>query len=297
MVTQITLELIVQATILGLLVGGVYALMSSGLTLVFGIMEVINVAQGALLLVSAYITFTLWSKLNVDPLLSMVVTVPAMFVMGLLLYKGVLARLKDEFSAFTVLVTFAIALAFEGILGYIFGGDFVSVRPSYARGSFNVGEYYLPISRVIACGFALVTLVILYLLISRTKLGRAIRATIQHRNAAQLIGVDVDRITAITFAIGIATAGIGGTLLSILTSFYPATHYLWIARLLSIIVLGGMGSLPGALVGALILGTAESLASVTISLSLSPIVFYIFLFVTLLVRPRGLLGKVTRGGI
>lgn len=297
MVLHLTPQLIVQAIILGFLAGGVYALMSSGLTLLFGIMQVINIAQGALLVAAAYITYVLWTRLELDPLLSVLVSVPAMFLLGLVLYWGLLSRVREEFSAFTVLMTFALAIALEGLLGYGFGGNFRSVRPAYVGRSIELGDYYFPIVRLLACAFAVVTLILLYLLMTRTKLGRAIRATIQDRRAAQLVGVDVERVTAITFAIGIATTGVGGMLLSILTTFFPATHYLWISRLLSIIVLGGMGSLPGAVVGALILGNAESLAAVTISLSWSPIVFYVFLFIILIVRPQGLFGTVTRRGI
>lgn len=297
MVTTFSPQLIAQAVILGLLVGGVYALMSSGLTLVFGIMEIVNVAQGALLLVAAYMTYVLWTYVHIDPLLSVVVTLPIMFLFGLFLYRVVLSRLKYEFGAYSVLVTFAVALVLEGIVGYFFGGDFVTARPDYIRGSLSIGEYYLPYSRLIACGYAIATLIALYLLLTRSTLGRAIRATIQNRHAAQLVGVDVERVTAITFAVGIATAGVGGALLAVLTSFYPASHYLWTGQLLSIIVLGGMGSLPGAVIGALIMGCAESLAAVSISLSWSPIVYYVLLFFTLLFRPQGLLGMKTRRGI
>lgn len=297
MIVHLTPQLLVQALILGFLAGGVYALMSAGLTLLFGIMQVINIAQGALLVAAAYITYVLWTWVQLDPLLSVVITVPVMFGLGLLIHRGILSRVTEEFSAFSVLVTFALAIALEGFLGYVFGGNFRSVRPVYIGRSIELGAYYVPIVRLLACGFAVITLVVLYLIMTRTKLGRAIRATIQDRRAAQLVGVDVERVTAVTFAIGIATTGVGGALLSILTSIYPATHYLWISRLLSIIVLGGMGSLPGAVVGALILGNAESVAAVTISLSWSPIVFYLFLFVILIVRPQGLFGTVTRRGI
>lgn len=295
MVTNITPQLIIQALLLGLLVGGVYALMSSGLTLVFGIMKVINIAQGAFLVLSAYVSYVLYSNWQIDPLLSVVVTVPMMFGIGAVFYSGVIKRLTTEFSAFTVLVTFALAITIEGILGTIFGGDFVSARPAYARGSITLGDYYyIPVSRLITFIFAALTLITLYWLMSRSKLGRSIRATIQNRSAAQLVGVDVERVTAITFAIGVATAGVGGSLLTLLTTFYPASHLLWISRLLAIIVLGGMGSLPGAVVGALILGGAESIAAVTISLSWSPIVFYILLLIILLLRPQGLLGTLSR---
>jgi branched-chain amino acid transport system permease protein len=143
---------------------------------------------------------------------------------------------------------------------------------------------------------ALIALLLLYLLMSRTDLGRAIRATVQNRDAAQLVGVNIARVQALTFGIGLATVAAGGALFSLIWTFNASDHEEWISKLLSIIVLGGMGSLPGALIAALIMGVAESVSAVVMSSYISPIVFYLILFITLILRPQGLLGTVIRKG-
>jgi branched-chain amino acid transport system permease protein len=154
----------------------------------------------------------------------------------------------------------------------------------------------LPVVRVLGFSVAVLTLFILYLLLARTDLGRAIRATVQNRDAAQLVGVNVARVQALTFGLGLATVGVGGAVFSLMWSFNAASHEEWISKLLSIIVLGGMGSLPGALIAALIMGVVESMAAVTMSSYISPIVFYLILFLTLIFRPQGLMGSVIRKG-
>ena len=143
---------------------------------------------------------------------------------------------------------------------------------------------------------AVVTLFALYLVLTRTDLGRAIRATVQNRDAAQLVGVNVARVQALTFGLGLATVAVGGAVFSLIWNFNAASHEEWISKLLSVIVLGGMGSLPGALIAALIMGVVESTAAVTMSSYISPIVFYLILFLTLIFRPQGLMGTVIRKG-
>ena len=169
-----------------------------------------------------------------------------------------------------------------------------SVKPEYANEVIKFATYRLPLTRLIGFGSALLVLFILYLILQHTNLGRAIRATIQDRNAAQLVGVNVQMVSALTFGIGIATAAAGGSLLSMIYSFNASSQTDWITRVLSVIVLGGMGSLPGALIASLILGVMEQLTAIVITLYWSPIVFYIALFFILIVRPQGLLGEVVR---
>ncbi|MDO8753596.1 MAG: branched-chain amino acid ABC transporter permease, partial [Anaerolineales bacterium] len=169
-----------------------------------------------------------------------------------------------------------------------------SVKPEYASEVIKFMTYRIPVTRLIGFGAALLVLLILYLILYRTNLGRAIRATIQDQNAAQLVGVNVQAVSALTFGIGIATAAVGGSLLSMIYSFNASSQTDWITRVLSIIVLGGMGSLPGAFIAAIILGVMEQLTAVTITLYWSPIVFYLFLFLTLIFRPQGLMGEIVR---
>jgi len=288
-----SLHLFVQTLILGVLVGGVYALMSSGLTLIFGVMRVINVAHGAFLVLGAYLTYVLFQNLKIDPLVSILITMPLFFGLGWVLQRYMLSRIESPEQT-SVLVTFALALVMEGLLGAFFQTTVRSVKPSYATEALVFLTYRFPVTRLMGFGVALLIMLLLYLILQYSQVGRAIRATIQDPRAAQLVGINVTIVSAFTFALGVSTAAAGGSLLSMIYSFNPSSQADWIARTLSIIVLGGMGSLPGALVAALILGVMEQLTAIVITLYWSPIVFYFFLFFTLIVRPQGLLGEIIR---
>jgi branched-chain amino acid transport system permease protein len=190
----------------------------------------------------------------------------------------------------SVLLTFAIALMIEGSIGLAWKGVFRSVTPGYFDDSFKVGAIYVATARLYACAVAVVVLVGLWLMLTRTWAGRAIRASSQNMQAAQLMGIDVAAVGALTFALGVATTGAGGSLISVLYPFFPASHYQWISRLLGIIVLGGMGSLPGAIAGAILIGMGESLTSTYISPQWTTAVPYVVILIVLLGRPQGLLG-------
>jgi branched-chain amino acid transport system permease protein len=287
----------IQTVILGLLLGGIYALAASGLTLIFGVMGVINVTQGAFLVLAAYLTWVLWDSLGIDPIVLTVVTTPAMFGVGWLTYKLIIRRIRDAPAAMTVLATFALGLMIVGLLGMIFSNDFKSVTPSYYNDAIHIGQFYLPTARLLGCAVAVVMLVALWVLLTRTWLGRAIRAAAENPTGARLMGIDVGLIAALTFAIGTATTGAGGSLISILFPFFPSTAYLWISRLLGIIVLGGMQSLKGAFVGSLLMGVAELLVSTYVSPAWTTAVPYIVIFVVLLLRPQGLFGSSARSDV
>lgn len=292
-------SVLVQVTVVGLLTGGVYALMAAGLTLIFGVMKVINIAHGAFLILSAYIAYWLFTSIGLDPLLSVVVSVPVLFLTGVVFQRYALSRLKNE-PGLIVLITFSLALVIEGLLSALWGSTGRSIRTWYTGEVFIVplGDITLrlPWVRLAGFGLAVGALAALYVLLARTNLGRAIRATIQNRTAAQLVGVNVASIQALTFGIGLATGAAGGALFSAIWTFNSSSHEEWIAKLLSVIVLGGMGSLPGAFIAALIMGLVEALAAVTMSSYISPIVFYVILFLTLIFRPQGLLGVRVREG-
>ena len=281
----------VQSIVLGLLIGGTYALLASGLTLIFGVMGVINIAHGAFLILAAFVTYSIWTATGLDPLVSVLFTAPMMFVFGWLLYRGTVEHVRGAHVSSSVLLTFAIALVLEGAMGLIWGNTSHSVRPSYVNESFTIGEIFLPKAQVYGGALAVVVLTGLYLFLTRTWLGRAIRASAVNPSGAALVGVNVSAVAALTFAVGTAAAGAGGSIVSVLYPFLPGSHYQWIARLLGIIVLGGMGSLPGAVIGALLLGIAETLTVTYISPAWATAVPYLFIFVVLLVRPQGLMGS------
>jgi len=281
---------LVQAILLGLLIGGVYALMASGLTLIFGVMRIINVAQGAFLVLVAYLTWWIWSRTGTDPILLSLVMVPLMFGAGWLLYHGVFRRIRGSTPSMSVLLSFGLAILIEGALGLTAGTRFRSATPSYFDESFRVGSLALPKAQLYGCAAAVLVLGLLYAVLNRTWAGRAIRATAENPSGAALVGISASSVAALAFAIGTATAGVGGAVLAVLYPFFPASHYDWISRLLGIIVLGGMGSLPGALLGALVLGMAETLTATYGSLRWSTLVFYIVIVAVLLLRPHGIFG-------
>jgi branched-chain amino acid transport system permease protein len=288
---------LIQTIVLGLLIGGVYALMASGLTLIFGVMNIVNVAQGALLVLGALFTFELWTRLGLDPLLAILITTPVMFGLGWAMYWLFISRIRHAPASVAVLLTFAMAITLEGAMGLVWKNVYRSVTPSYFASSFHLGGLFFPRAQLFGCVAAAIVLSVLYFVLTRTWMGRAIRACSVNPQGAQLVGVSIGAVAALTFAMGVATAGAGGSILSILYAFFPASHYQWISRLLGIIVLGGMGSLPGAVVGALILGVAETMTATYVSINWAVAVFYVVIMVVLLIRPQGLMGQKLRSDV
>ena len=282
---------LIQAIILGVLIGGVYALMASGLTLVFGIMKVINVAQGALVILAAYLSYALWSHLGIDPFLSIFIVMPAMFVLGVAVQLVFVRSLSGpDASELSLLVTWALALGIEGVLSVIFKTTYRVSLPSYSDTTWTVFGYQ--INEVRALGFITsgILLVLLSLLLTRTKFGRAVRATVQNPTAATLLGVDAKQVQTLSFGLGVSMASAAGAVYGVIYPFNPGSHYDLISRLLSIVVLGGLGSLGGAVFAALGMGIVESIVAVEISPIWAALSFFVVLIAFLLVRPQGIFG-------
>jgi branched-chain amino acid transport system permease protein len=282
---------LIQAIILGVLVGGVYALMASGLTLVFGIMKVINVAQGALVILAAYLSYALFSHAHIDPFLSILIVTPAMFVLGVAVQLVFVRSLRGpDASDLSLLVTWALALGIEGVLSVIFKTTFRVTSPSYADNSWSILGYRISEVRFFAFVASAVLLLLLSLLLTRTRFGRSVRATVQNPTAATLLGVDANRVQTLSFGLGVSMAAAAGAVYGVIYPFNPGSHYDLISRLLSIVVLGGLGSLGGAVVAALGMGVIESIVAVEISPIWASFSFFIVLLVFLLLRPQGIFG-------
>ncbi len=288
---------IIQVLLLGLALGGVYALMSSGMTLIFGVMRIVNLAHAAFIIMAAYIAFWLFKLWKVDPIVSLLVTMPVMFLVGIVYYRALFASRADKsgFTDITVLVTFASALVIEGLLSYFFTGIYRSTNPVYATKPFLLGPFFIPQSQVYATAISIVLIVSLWMFLRYSRVGNAIRATMQNRNSAQVVGVNVAWISMITFGIGLALAGAAGSLLSFIFTFFPSKHVAWIGMLMSLVVLGGIGSLMGAMLGSFLLAVIAAYVSFYIGPAWAPITFYLALFLILLFRPQGLLGKKVEG--
>lgn len=282
--------LILEGIILGVLTGGVYALMSSGLTLVFGVMDIINVGQGALVILGAYLSYVLEQYLHLDLFLGLIVTMPVMFLFGLLV-SLVFRPIKRDRTMLSVLVTFGMALIIEGLLNLVFSANLVQLHAWYIDDSFPIGGFYLPYIYVFGFLLAVVLMLALYLLLYRTRFGQSLRASMQNRTAAELIGINVERISAITLGIGIALAAAGGMAFGATNAFNAGSSYDLISRLLAIIVFGGMGSLSGALIASVGMLVIEDVTSILWSPTWATTVFFILLVIILVLRPQGLLGQ------
>ncbi len=285
------MNLIIEAVITGILSGGVYALMASGLTLIFGVMEIINIAQGALVILGAYLSYALQENFHIDLFLGLLITMPLMFLLGLLLEVVLIRPLKRDRTILSILVTFAIALIIEGVLGIVFGTTYVQMHGWYIDETIQIAGFYLPYIYIFGFLLSIVLLSGLYLLLYRTKFGYGLRASMQNRTAAELIGIDVERVSAITFGIGVALAAAGGMAYGATSAFNPASHLDLISRLLVIIILGGMGSMKGAPIAAVLMLVIEDVTSVLWSPVWANTVFFALLIIILLVRPRGLFGS------
>jgi branched-chain amino acid transport system permease protein len=292
---------VIQVAILGLLLGGVYALMAAGLTLAFGVMKIVNIAHAAFIIVSAYFSFFAFERLGIDPLLSVIFVMPVLFLLGVAVYQFLFRWIEGtaRYTEMTVLLTFGIAIMLEGLLGFFFTGIYRKAQPSYANESFIVDGLFLPEGDILfipqgqlyASLLSFLLLIGLWLFLRYSQTGYAIRATMQNRAAAEIVGVNVRRVSAISFGLSISLAGASGAIMSYLFPFFPFRHWQWVAILLALVVLGGMGSVKGAVIGALLLGVVSSFVVDQIGPTWGPMTFYLALFLILLIRPRGLFGK------
>jgi branched-chain amino acid transport system permease protein len=289
---------LIQGLILGVLTAGVYALMASGQTLIFGIMKVVNLAQGAFVILSAYIAYQLFTSFGIDPFLAIPITTVIMFAIGVAIQLVSIRPLRREDRAeLGLLVTFAVALLIEGIMTVSWNTSIRSINTGYANSSWTVFGYQITLVRLWAFLLSVGVIGLLYVLLNRTRFGRAIRATVQNPESARLLGVEAEWVSAIGFGLGAATAAAAGSVYGLLYPFNSGSHYDLISRLLSIVVLGGLGSIGGAIVGALIVSTSSAVVAATISPTWSEMTFFIILLLVLLVRPRGLFGVAARGAI
>lgn len=283
---------VTQAVVIGLLIGGVYGLVAMGLTLIFGVLDIVNFAHGAFLAIALYVTVVMAGRFGLHPLLALLVSVPLMFVLGALVQRFVLAGAMGKPLENQLLITLGLSLLIDNLLLLFFGPNPQSVTlpgdgPVRILGAVTTG------SRLMAFGVALVLAAALYVLLQRTRLGTAIRAVAANDSGAQHVGIDTRRIYMAVFAIGTACAGAAGVLVAPLVTIEPTTGELFNIVAFVVVVLGGMGNVVGALVGGLLIGLTEQLGSLLLP-GQSPLlsVFLVFVLV-LFVRPQGLFARRT----
>lgn len=283
--------LVLQGIVDGILAGGLYALMGSGLTLVFGVMEVINFAQGIIVVLGAYLTYVFSTHIGVDPLVTLLITIPIMFALGYGVYALLLRPIKRDRVIMSLLVMYAVAVVIEGCLDIIFGGTLVQVHAAYSTSSVHLAGLEFSDLYLLAFGLSALLLGILYMVLYRTKFGRSLRATTQNPTAAKLVGIDVDRVSATTLGIGVGLGAAGGMLFGMTESFNAASSYDLISRLLVIVILGGFGSVWGAMIAAIVMLVIEDVVAVVWSPVWGQTVFYLVLAAVLMFRPQGLFGR------
>jgi branched-chain amino acid transport system permease protein len=277
-----------QVVVSGILGGALYAMVALGLALIFGVMRVINIAHGPFLMLGAYTTYFLYSALGLNPYLTLPASMLVLFLLGIVIQRTLVFRVVDAPELSSLLLTFGISIALVNLAQLAFTSDLRAVE--YVTGSWVLGRLALSKSRTVAFLFAAAITALAFLFLQKTKLGKAIRATSQSREVAMVCGINVDRVHLVTFGLGAALAAAGGTLMSVIVAIQPEMGQIWTFKSFLVIVLGGAGNYPGALLGGMILGLVEQLAALFLTAQLSEAIAYVLLVLVLLVRPTGLLG-------
>ena len=275
----------------GLLLGAIYAAVGVGFSLTWGVLNIINIAHGAMVMLGAYVTWWLFTNLGLDPFLSIPISMGCMFVLGYALQRFLINRVIPYGVFMTLVLTFGISLVLIDLALIRFTGDYRSVTPTYAGAGFDLGGVILSYQRLGVFAVSLLLVAGLNALLSHSRLGRAIRATALNRQAAQLVGVDILAIYALTFGIGAAMAGAAGSLLATTQTISPVMGNTFVGKSFVIATLGGLGTVQGALIGGLVLGLAESLGSALIGPSYQIAIGYAILVLVLIFRPEGIMGR------
>ena len=282
--------ILLAAAVNGLLIGGIYTLVASGLTLIYGVLHIINFAHGSLLMLAMFGAYFLLTKAGVDPYLSLFVMVPAMFGLGYVMYRGLIGKLAHGKDENILLITLGLSILIENLALMFFKGDTRTISVSYSDKVVEAGPLLLSLPKIVSFVAAMVLCALLGLFIQRTDTGRAIRAVAKERMGARLVGIDVDRVFAISYGIGLATLGAAACLLMPIFYVSPSTGHVFVIVAFTVVVLGGMGSFLGAVVGGLIVGLTESFGGLFLGESLGQIGISLIFILILLFRPQGLFG-------
>jgi branched-chain amino acid transport system permease protein len=290
-VQVISLPEFVQGIVSGLLLGGSYAVLALGFSLMLGVMHVVNLSHPAFALVAAYITYWLLTFFGMSPLVSLVVIIPVLFIIGVIMERTVIketARRTKDLTSASLVLTFGIAIILENLLLYFGRATPRVVTTSFTGRSLFVGDIALPLTQLMSFGVAAVTIGAVYIFLQHTYLGKAARAVWQDREGALLSGINVRQITAVTFGLSLASAGVGGMCMSLMYAVEPATHYAWLTIVFAIVILGGVGSILGTAVAGLIVGLVIGISSVMIPITWINLVLFSIIILLLWIRPTGI---------
>jgi len=286
--------LAVQALVDGLALGGVYSLVSIGLTLIYGTLDIVNFAHGDFMMIGMYVAYMLNVAVGFDPLQSLFICTSVLFVIGLAVERGLIHYILDAPPASQIFVTFGLLIALESVALIIWGPDYRVIRTSYSLADVRIGAISISAPRAISFVISLMFSGLLYLFLAKTYLGRAIRAVSQHREGAMLVGVDIHQTYMVAFGLGLACVGIAGALVSSFFYIYPDAGLAYTLVAFVVCVLGGMGSFIGALIGGLIIGVTESLTGFFILPAIKELGSFTVFILILLFKPTGLFGRSIR---
>ena len=286
------MNILANVIIPGLMLGGIYALVSVGLSLQYGVARVMNIAHGEFIMVGAFVTFFLLSSVHLNPLVSIVVTGPLCFVLGWVLYATLFRRLMDTsatidiFEGKSLLATFGLYYVVQNVARLMWGSN----NKGYTFLNRALTRAEIPVNRLVALGFVIVFGTLLYFFLARTRIGKAIRASAQDPSTAGLMGVNIHTVLAVCFALGVALAGIAGTLISTIMNIQTSMGLSYTVIAIIVVVLGGMGSISGAMIGGVVLGMVSAIMTY-LQPSWTSIAYYVIFIVLLLARPKGIMGK------
>jgi len=286
---------IIQAIVFGLFVGGIYGIAAMGLAMVFGVLKMLNIAHGELVMLGGYASFWLFQTLGMDPFVSLIIVIPALFIVGLILdrsvYRFIARQVGEEKIKNSLLVSFGLTLVLQNLAIYLFTGDERSIQTTYAGEGFNVLGIALPYTRLASLAIAVIVILALNYFLRKTYPGKAILATAEDFESAELAGININRVYMMTFALGASLASIAGMLITVTYSLSPSIGVAWTLKALIVIVLAGTGSILGALPAGLLLGVVEALSGISIGATYREVIGLIMFILVLILRPQGLFSR------
>ena len=285
------MELIFQVLVSGMLIGGVYALLSIGLNLIFGVVRLINFAHGDVLMVAMYAAFWLNSLVGIDPYVSSIILLPLLFLFGMLVQRVIVQPIQEASANMQIFATVALSLILQNLALILWKGDFRTVQMPYAMSTFDVMNIIISASRLIAFLVALASILLLYVFLKFTFTGKALRAIAEDNTVARLMGIKVERLYLLAFGLGAAFTGLGGILLIPFSAVYPTVGVPFTLLAFIVVVLGGLGSMGGTFLAGLFIGVVEAFSGTYVSPALKEAIYFGIFILVLLIRPQGIFGK------
>ena len=285
------MELIVQVCVSGLLLGGIYALISIGLNLIFGVIRIINFAHGEMVMVAMYLTFWLNYFFGMDPYVATIIVLPVMFLFGVVIQRIIVQPIQNSSANMKIFATVALSLILQNVALIVCSGNFRTVQVSYGMSTFELGGIFVSVPRLIAFFAALVSISLLYYFLKNTYTGKALRAIVEDHTIARLMGVKVQKLYLLAFGIGCAFSALGGVLLMPFSSVYPTVGVPFTLIAFIVVVLGGLGSMGGTFLAGLFIGVVEAVGGTYVSPALKEAIYFGIFIIAILIRPQGIFGK------